>query len=346
MVYTEDEIEELKAECFANDVKYNYDVLKDWDEDKIRDFFESGGGGEGAAPAPVKAKEGEMDPFAVEMPKEVILKLNDDKTVAVITLNRPDAKNAMDDKITVGMILAVQRIKLMPSVRVTFLTGNGAMFCAGGDPKAFQAAQAAGKAAEASGTADQNSKGANDFAGFLKDLNDLPCYLVGLANGSAMGGGFGLLCCCDCVIARKTAFFALSEVKLGVIPATISPYVVAKIGPANARRLFMTGETVNVDKAKEIGLVQEVVDTPEALAKEAQKICDVMLLAAPGAVAAAKKLVTNVQYKPITPELQAYTAEQLAMVRMSEESTGGMIAVQAGKKAPWAQNAASMKFPQ
>ena len=170
-----------------------------------------------------------------------------------------------------------------------------------------------------------------------------------MGRTEAVGGATflaGFLCCCDCVIARKTAFFALSEVKLGVIPATISPYVVAKIGPANARRLFMTGETVNCEKGKEIGLVQEVVDTPEALAKEAQKICDVMLLAAPGAVAAAKKLVTNVQYKPITPELQAYTAEQLAMVRMSEESTGGMIAVQAGKKAPWAQNAASMKFPQ
>ena len=86
----------------------------------------------------------------------------------------------------------------------------------------------------------------------------------------------------------RSCFFALSEVKLGVIPATISPYVVAKIGPSNARRLFMTGETVNVDKAKEIGLVQEIVDTPEAMAKKAQEICDAVLLAAPGAAVAAK----------------------------------------------------------
>ena len=94
-------------------------------------------------------------------------------------------------------------------------------------------------------------------------------YTVALVNGSAMGGGFGFLCCCDCVIAKKTAFFALSEVKLGVIPATISPYVLAKIGPGNARRLFMTGETVNGDKGMSIGLVQEVVATNEELLKKA-----------------------------------------------------------------------------
>ena len=140
----------------------------------------------------------------------------------------------------------------------------------------------------------------------------------------------------DCVIARKSAFFALSEVKLGVIPATISPYVVAKIGPSNARRLFMTGETINVDKAVACGLVQEVVDSPESLVKAAQAVCDTMTAAAPGAVAAAKRLVNAVQYKPITKEVMEYTAGQLAEVRMSEESTGGMIAVQAGKKAPWA----------
>ena len=344
MTFTQEEIEDIKSECFANDVDYNYEVLKDWDEDKIRDYFESGGGGEGSAPSAV-VEAGEEDPFKTEMPKEVQFRMNADKTVVVITLNRPDAKNALNAPVTKGIELGIKRIKASPSVRVCFLTGNGAMFCAGGDPKGFQEAQELGKKAAAEGKADGNAASANNFALFLQALNELPCYVVALANGSAMGGGFGLLCCCDCVIARKTAYFALSEVKLGVIPATISPYVVAKIGPANARRLFMTGETVNVDKAKEIGLVQEIVDTPEAMVKEAQKVCDTMLLAAPKAVAAAKKLVACVQYQPITPELQDFTAEQLAAVRMSDESTGGMIAVQAGKKPPWAANAEAMKFP-
>ena len=173
------------------------------------------------------------------------------------------------------------------------------------------------------------------FSDLLFAFNALPCLVVGLANGSAMGGGFGLLCLCDTVVARKNCFFALSEVKLGVIPATISPYVVAKIGPSNARRLFMTGETIAADKAKEMGLVQEIVETPEELMKSAQKLCDLMVATAPGAVASAKELVRNVQYKVITPELMEMTQNELTRVSCSEECAGGMAAVQQGKKAPW-----------
>ena len=341
----------MRAQCFASDVTYNYDVLKNWDEDKVREFFENGGGGEGAAPSTkvldiADAKDGvQTDPYAASMPDECLWRINADKTVAVVTLNRPAAKNAMDDKLTQGMMLAVARAKCTPSLRVLFITGNGGMFCAGGDPKGFQAAKAAADAAKASGETGDNANdaSADAFANFLYDLNSLDCYVVALANGSAMGGGVGLLCCCDCVLARKTCYFALSEVKLGVIPATISPYVVAKIGPPNARRLFMTGETIPAEKALAMGLVQEVVTTPEELVKEAQKICDTLLLAAPGAVAAAKKLVMNVQYQPITKELQKYTANQLALVRATEESAGGMVAVQAGKKPPWASS--PLTFP-
>jgi methylglutaconyl-CoA hydratase len=278
------------------------------------------------------------------MPEECGWRMNAEKTVAVITLNRPAAKNAIDDKLTAGLELSIRRVLATKSLRVVFLTGNGAMFCAGGDPKSFQAAKAAADAAKATGAPSMNDASAGEFANLLHALNSLPVYVVGLANGSAMGGGFGFLCCCDTVIARRGCFFALSEVKLGVIPATISPYVVAKIGPSNARRLFMTGETLNVDKAVAIGLVQEVVDTIPALAQEAQKVCEVMKLAAPGAVAAAKALVRNVQYQPITAELQAYTAKQLAEVRSSDESVGGMAAVQAGQKPPWA--ASPLTFPQ
>ena len=107
--------------------------------------------------------------------------------------------------------------------------------------------------------------------------------------------------------------------------------------------MFMTGETINAEKAMQIGLVQEVFATPEELIKKAQDVCDVLTAAAPGAVRASKSLVANVQYKPITADLQAYTAEQLAQVRMSDESTAGMLAVQTGKKPPW--NLTSMKFP-
>ena len=122
-----------------------------------------------------------------------------------------------------GLILCIARVKLLPKLRVVFLTGNGAMFCAGGDPKAFQHAAAQAVAGE-----DGNDASALEFAQLLHDMHTLPLYLVCLCNGTAMGGGVGLLSVCDYVIARKTASFALSEVKLGVIPATISPYVVAR----------------------------------------------------------------------------------------------------------------------
>ena len=193
-------------------MNYNYDVIKSWDEEKIRDFFENGGGGEGSAPSAVVSADGD-DPFAQEMPDEVIWKMNTAKTVAIITLNRPAAKNALDDKITAGLWKAIARVKCTPSMRVVFLTGAGAMFCAGGDPKSFQqtAANAAAMKAAAEKGEVVEEKGPT-FADMLAAINTLPVYVVGLANGSAMGGGFGFLSLCDCVIARKTAFFALSEV--------------------------------------------------------------------------------------------------------------------------------------
>ena len=200
MVFTEAEIEDIKTEvplacclahtcpaltparpdasqCFANDVAYNYEVLKNWSEDKIRDFFEAGGGGEGGAASSIKGNDG-FDPFAIDMPGEVQWRMNADKTVAVITLNRPAAKNALDDKADYGLKLAIMRVKCSPSLRVVFLTGNGAMFCAGGDPKSFQAAAAAANTGAAPNGSNDNDESAVAFALMLEDLNNLPVYLV------------------------------------------------------------------------------------------------------------------------------------------------------------------------
>ena len=346
MTLTEKEVEDIRADCFANDVTYNYDIVKHWDADKVFQFFENGGGGEGEELSSVKAADG-TDPFEIPMPKEVTWQMNMAKTVAIITLNRPEAKNAMDDGIYEGLWRSCRRVLATPSLRVVFLTGSGAMFCAGGDPKTFQdtaAIMEEKRKAKAEGRPPkmEEPKKGEAFSDLLATINNLPVYVVGLANGSAMGGGFGLLSLCDMVIARKIAFFALSEVKLGVIPATISPYVVAKIGCSTARRLFMTGETIHVQKAVEIGLVQEVVDTADEMMKAAQKICEVMQSSAPQAVAAAKALVRTVQYKPITEELVDYTQAELVRVSCSKECEDGMLAVQQGKKAPWTQTPMDM----
>jgi len=330
MAWTDEQIEELRAECFANDIKYDLAAMQDWDEEKIREFFENGGAEE-APPAPEVELTKDIWTY---MPPEVKYKTNG--SVVMITLNRPDAKNAIDAGMTEGLMIAIERIKATPSIRIVFLTGAGPMFCAGGDPKGFQAAAKMAEDAKTSGGEDMNKSSSMDFAHMLRDLANLDAYVVGLANGTAMGGGFGLLSCCDCVVAKKTAMFALSEVKLGVIPATISPYVVEKIGVANSRRLFMTGEAITSEQATKINLVQVLVDDEKGLETEAKRICKVMTLAAPEAVKASKRLVQSVKNKVIDETVMAYTAGQLAMVRAGEEAVSGMAAVQAGTKPVWA----------
>jgi len=344
MGWTKEQIDEIAEECLASDIPYDLTKMQDKTEDTIREFFENGGADEAPPPPVIASADGDC---WGALPDEIKWKSNG--SVAVITMNRPEANNALDEALTIGLTQCVARVMQSPELRVVFLTGAGKMFCAGGDPKAFQNAAAQAKAAEAAGKlgdkgSDQNAAGALQFAKLLDDLSNLPCYVVALANGTAMGGGFGLLSCCDCVIAKKTAMFALSEVKLGVIPATISPYVVARIGVSNARRFFMTGEAITSDVAIAAGLVNIAVDDEKGLAKEAQRICKLMTLAAPAAIKASKKLVAGVANKVINEELMVYTAGQLAQIRMGKEAEAGMIAVQAGQKPPWAEK--ELVFPE
>merc|ERR1719379_1367440 len=153
-----------------------------------------------------------------------------------------------------------------------------------------------------------------------------------MVQGHAMGGGVGLASICDVVIAIKNAQFVLSEVRLGVIPATISPYVVAKIGTTNAKRLFCTAESVKGQAAKDIGMVNEVVKTVAEGHALIKKICESITLCAPDAVSAAKRLVLGVAGQPLTETIQFFTAAELAKVTVGEEARVGMIAIQ--KKEP------------
>ncbi len=153
-----------------------------------------------------------------------------------------------------------------------------------------------------------------------------------------MGGGVGLLCVCDYVVIKHAASVALSEVKLGVIPATISPYVVGRVGAARARRLFMTGETLRAEQARDLGLVDEVVVTDADLRAAADRILAAAQSAAPGAAAAAKALVREVAAAPRrSDEILRYTAAELARVRLTDECAAGMKAVLAREKPPWAK---------
>jgi methylglutaconyl-CoA hydratase len=250
------------------------------------------------------------------------------KGVAYITMNRVAANNALNDSLSAGLFDAVHECRGRTDIRVVVLKANGKMFCAGGDPKSFQDAAAMSDA--------DNKRGALEFAGFLYTFQTLPQFTVCLAQGSAMGGGVGLVSICDMCIAVKAAHFTLSEVKLGVIPATISPYVVGKIGVSNAKRLFCTAENCNADLAKSMGLVTDVVDSADAFPAKVKEICDKITMCAPAAVASAKKLVMNVANQPVSQELINYTSDELSRVKKTEEAKDGMKAVQNRTKPAWA----------
>jgi methylglutaconyl-CoA hydratase len=186
-------------------------------------------------------------------------------------------------------------------------------------------------------TEEDNRDDAMRMAVMLKHLYDIPALTVALVEGGAFGGGVGLAAACDMAIAVKGARFAFSEVKLGLVAATISPYVVAAIGPRRARRLFSTGEVFDADQAQGFGLVDEVVETAHALAAAKQRIAAAMLACAPGAIGDSKALVTHIIGRHLDQALIEHTAKLIAARRVSDEGQAGVRAFLDGRKAPWAE---------
>jgi len=248
---------------------------------------------------------------------------------ATVTLNRPAKKNAFDNELIGAMRETFETLRDQETLRVVFVRGAGGTFSAGADLEWMRDA--------IDHTEEDNRDDAMQMAIMLKHLHDIPALTVALVEGAAYGGGVGLAAACDMAIAVKGVRFSFSEVKLGLIAATISPYVVAAIGPRRARRLFSTGEVFDADQALAFGLVDEVA--PDAAALEAAKarISSAMLACAPGAVAESKKLVDEVAFKPIDHGLMTHTARRIAAQRVGDEGQAGVRAFLAGKKAPWAE---------
>mmetsp|Transcript_68401 Transcript_68401/g.164182 ORF Transcript_68401/g.164182 Transcript_68401/m.164182 type:complete len:367 (-) Transcript_68401:153-1253(-) len=272
--------------------------------------------------------------------------------IAYITLNRPEANNAMNGGINQGLQDAVYYLQEHTEIRIAVLQAEGKMFCAGGDPKGFQAAQAGAgviqgegevaagppsgeSIARAAESGSGNATSAQTFAKLLYQFATLPQYTIGCAQGSAMGGGVGLLCVCDTVMATQRSFFALSEVKLGVIPATISPYVIRKIGAANAKKVFCTGESIKPMKAAEYGLVQQLLPTKDEFPKAIQKIASQVQQCAPGAVARSKRLISMLMYQPVSESLMRFTAQEYAAVRKGAEADVAIAGLSAKKRPAW-----------
>lgn len=253
-----------------------------------------------------------------------ILETVDARGVATLTLNRPELHNAFDDALIAELTAALTRLGCDPAVRAVILASSGRSFSAGADLEWMR--RMAGQ------TLEVNIADAKRLAGLMHTLDRLPKPTLALVQGAAYGGGVGLVACCDVAIASERATFCLSEVKLGLTPATISPYVVNAIGPRWARRWFQTAEVLSAARAHAIGLVHEVA--PEAeLGSAGERVVAALLQGAPGAQAAAKDLVFVAEGRPVDAALADETSRRIAERRVSSEGQEGMAAF-LGKRAP------------
>lgn len=249
-----------------------------------------------------------------------------ERGVATLALNRPEVHNAFNDELLRELTEAVRRVAADERVRVVVLTGRGKSFCAGADLNWMRRALAY--------TMEENRRDAGALVELLELLDNLPKPLLGRINGLAVGGGVGLVAVCDIAVASSEARFGFGEVKLGLIPAMVSPYVLRKIGQGAARELFLTGERIDAERACRIGLVNEVV-APEALDAAIRARVDALLTSAPGAIAEAKRLIRIVP-RLEAEELRNYTISKIAELRASEEGQEGMRAFLEKRKPRWA----------
>jgi methylglutaconyl-CoA hydratase len=247
--------------------------------------------------------------------------------IATIIINRPEKKNAFNQEVIGGLREAFESMHGADHMRVVFIRGAGGSFCAGADLEWMRDSVDWDEA--------DNRDDAYQLARMLKALHDIPVLTVALVEGAAFGGGVGLAAACDVAIAVKGARFAFSEVKLGLIPATISPYVIEAIGARRARSLFSTGRVFDADFAEEIGLVQEVVADSAALNALAQGLAREALSAAPQAARDSKRLVDAVRGRTIDDGLMKETAQLIAKQRTGAEGQDGVRAFLEKRKPGW-----------
>jgi len=246
--------------------------------------------------------------------------------VAFVTLDRPDVHNAFDDELIRELTAALVALEAAPNVRAIVLQGAGETFCAGADLNWMR--RMAGY------TYEENVADAEALARLLETLYAVSKPTVARIHGAAYGGGVGLIACCDIAVAVPEASFALSEVRLGLIPSTIGPYVIEAIGVRQARRYMLSGERFGAAEAHRIGLVHEVVPATE-LDGRVDDILGSLLLAGPRAQAAAKALVRAVAHRPIDRNVTSDTVARIATIRATDEAREGMAAFLTRRSAAW-----------
>lgn len=245
------------------------------------------------------------------------LEITRDGPVATIWMNRPEVHNAFDEALIADLTAACRQLDADDSVRAVVLAGRGKSFSAGADLAWMKRA--------ASYTVEENLTDAGALAAMLRTLADMKKPTVARVQGAALGGGTGLTAACDIAIASSTAVFATSEVKFGIIPSAISPYVLRAIGPRQALRYFQSAERFDAARARELGLVHEVV-APDALDAKVAEVVVSLLQCGPKAQGAAKELIRAVAHQPIGDAVVADTVQRIAHLRTTPEAKEGVAA--------------------
>lgn len=248
----------------------------------------------------------------------------DERGVARLTLNRPDVHNAFDDVMIGELIAALTQAADDDNVRVLVLQSEGKNFSAGADLNWMRSM--------ADKDYQQNIDDAGELSLLMQRLDELPKPTIALVQGAAFGGAVGLAACCDMVLAQPKTSFCLSEVKIGLIPAVISPYVVKAIGERQARRYMLTAERFFADDALQLGLVHRIVDDFGGALDE---WLEALLNNSPQALGACKQLIANVGSRPVDDRVRRHTIEAIAEIRVSAEGQEGLSAFLQKRPAAW-----------
>jgi methylglutaconyl-CoA hydratase len=255
-----------------------------------------------------------------------LVKVSRDGSIAHISLNRPELNNALNPQLIDELRAALDAVAGDASAATVVLSGEGKSLCAGADINRMREA--------ATFSREDNIRDALPLSNMLAALDRLPQTTIGRVHGPIYGGGVGVVAACDIAIASEDATFCLSEVRLGIVPGMISPYVVRAIGERTARRYFQTAEVFDAHEARRIGLVHEVV-APDALDERIAKLLKQLRSAAPGARAVAKKLAGDIAGRSIDDALIRETSELIADVRARPEAREGLSAFLEKRKPSW-----------
>ena len=251
----------------------------------------------------------------------------DNYGVVSLSLNRPEVHNAFNAEMVVELRETALELGEDPEVRAVILRGEGPSFCAGADLKWMQEA--------ANFTPEKNRADSSSLSAMLYILNAMPKPLIALVHGASFGGGVGLVAVADIAIGLVDAKFAFSEVRLGLTPATVSPYVIAAMGERNARAYFLSGRRFDGREAHRIGILHQLAEGQEEMEDMAAVWIQSILESAPGAVTAAKKLIASLANREITPALREETAELIAAERASVEGREGTSAFLEKRRPGW-----------